>query len=129
MSAASPRVRFPLGLLWFYVTRIFPGWLFLGVFILLFQIAVCGIVHDNDNVKAMLQFLKIMPPLVRNMFGGAYLTPSNTPALIAIGYQHPLVLILYMVFAVGTPTSLLVGEVQRGTMELILSRPTTKTQV
>jgi ABC-2 type transport system permease protein len=36
---------------------------------------------------------------------------------------------LCMLFAVGTPTGLLAGEVQRGTMELILSRPTTKTQV
>jgi hypothetical protein len=30
---------------------------------------------------------------------------------------------------VGVPTNLLAGEVQRGTMELILSRQTTKTQV
>jgi ABC-2 type transport system permease protein len=34
-----------------------------------------------------------------------------------------------MVYAVGVPTGLLTGEVQRGTMELILSRPATKTQV
>ncbi len=34
-----------------------------------------------------------------------------------------------MLFAVGVPTALLAGEVQRGTMELILSRQTTKTHV
>jgi len=34
-----------------------------------------------------------------------------------------------MLFAVGVPTGLLAGEVHKGTMELILSRPITKTQV
>jgi ABC-2 type transport system permease protein len=121
--------RFPWRLLRFYVARIFPAWASIGAFIFIFQIAVCGIVHDNENVKALVSFMKIMPSFVRNMFGGAYLTPENTGALIAIGYQHPLVLILYMVYAVGTPTSLLVGEVQRGTMELMLSRVVTRTQV
>ncbi len=36
---------------------------------------------------------------------------------------------LYMLYAVGVPAGLLTGEIQRGTMELILSRPITKTQV
>ena len=40
-----------------------------------------------------------------------------------------MVLFLYMLFAVGVPTTLLTGEVQKGTMELILSRSATKTQV
>ena len=34
-----------------------------------------------------------------------------------------------MLFAVGIPTGLLAGEVQKGTMELILSRKATKTHV
>ena len=54
---------------------------------------------------------------------------GNTAGLIAIGYKHPFVMFLFMLFAVGVPTGLLAGEVQKGTMELILSRPVTKTQV
>jgi ABC-2 type transport system permease protein len=50
-------------------------------------------------------------------------------ALLTIGYQHPLVMFLYMLYAVGVPIGLLTGEVQKGTMELILSRPITKIQV
>jgi len=42
--------------------------------------------------------------------------------LIAIGYQHPFILFLLLLFAIGVPTGMLAGEVQRGTMELILSR-------
>jgi ABC-2 type transport system permease protein len=36
---------------------------------------------------------------------------------------------LCMLFVVGVPTGLLTAEVQKGTMELILSRPVTRTQV
>lgn len=119
---------FPWTLLRFWMMRLLPGWCFMAAMIFAVQIAVCGIVHDNENVKAMLNFLKILPGFFRNIVG-QHLSAESTDALIAIGYQHPLVLILYMVFAVGTPTGILVGESQRGTMELILSRPVTRTQV
>ena len=129
MSGAGSRVSFPFRLLWFWWLRVLPGWGLIAAVIFLFQIAICAIVHDNDNVKALLAFVQILPPFVKSMLGGATLRPDNTAALISIGYQHPFVLILFMVYAVGTPTGLLAGEVQRGTMELILSRRVTKTQV
>jgi len=120
---------FPYGLLTFWVHRIAPLWLFVGAVIFLMQIAVCAIVHDNESVQVFLKFLDLMPSMLKTALGGEMLQAGNTPGLIAIGYQHPLVLLLYMLFAVGTPTMLLTREVQQGTMELILSRPVTKTQV
>ncbi len=101
----------------------------MALMIFLVQLAISGIIHDNTQVKTMLQFLDMMPSIVKSALGGEALQVGNLPALIAIGYQHPLVLLLYMLFAVGIPTGLLAGEVQRGTMELILSRPVTKLQV
>jgi hypothetical protein len=97
--------------------------------IFLFQIAVCGIVHDNERVKALLEYLNVLPSFIKAFMGGDILQAGNISGLIAIGYQDPLILLLYMLFAVGVPTALLAGEVQNGTMELILSRRTTKTQV
>jgi len=127
--AVDQRPRFPFRLLWFWWLRLLPGWSLIAVMIFLFQIAICGIVHDNQNVKALLAFVQVLPPFIKSMLGGPTLRPDNTAALIGIGYQHPFVLILFMIYAVGTPTGLLVGEIQRGGMELILSRPVTKTQV
>lgn len=120
---------FPGSLFWFWMKRILPVWALIALVIFLLQLAVCGIIHDNQNVKTMLQFLDMMPSIVKSALGGESLQVGNLPALIAIGYHHPLVLLLYMLFAVGIPTGLLAGEVQRGTMELILSRPITKLQV
>ncbi len=92
------------------------------------QLAVCGIVHDNKTLTAMLGLLDKFP-FIKTALGGNYLQAGNTEGLITIGYKHPFVLFLYMFFAVSVPTGLLTGEVQRGTMELILSRQIPKLHV
>lgn len=122
-------VPFPFALLRFWGGRILPMWAFVGLVIFLMQIAVCAIVHDNASVKTFLKFIDLLPAFIKTALGGDLLQAGNVPGLILIGYQHPLVLFLYLLFAVGVPTTLLTGEVQKGTMELILSRPATKTQV
>jgi ABC-2 type transport system permease protein len=125
----STRPPFPWRLLAFWLRRTFLLWALTGLIIFLFQIAVCGIVHDNENVKAFLALLKLLPGVITTALGGEALQLGNVTGLVSVGYQHPLVLTLFMLFAVAVPTGLLAGQVQQGTMELILSRPTTKTQV
>ncbi len=125
--AAHP--SFPFALLRFWLVRILPVWCGIALLIFLMQIAVSAIVHDNEKVKTMLAFIDMLPSIVKSALGGEMVRLGNTSGLIAIGYNHPFVLFLYMLYAVGTPTGLLAGEVQRGTMELILSRWVTKTQV
>ncbi len=129
MTKPKGRVPFPFALLRFWGGRILPMWIFIGLVIFLMQIAVCAIVHDNASVQTFLKFIDVLPTFIKTALGGQMLQAGNLPGLILIGYQHPLVLFLYMLFAVGVPTTLLTGEVQRGTMELILSRPVTKPQV
>ncbi|MBN1817822.1 MAG: hypothetical protein JW828_10710 [Sedimentisphaerales bacterium] len=120
---------FPFSLLWFWFLSILPAWALIALMIFVMQIAVCGIVHDNQNVKVLLRFIELLPPIVKSTLGGQALQADNLPALIAIGYNHPFVLTLYMLFAVAVPTGLLTGEVQKGTMELVLSHSVTKIQV
>lgn len=125
----SSRPPFPLVLLWFWFLRILPAWLGMAAVIFLMQIAVAAIVHDNANVKTFLSILKHLPSIVRTAIGGDMVESGSMSALLTVGYQHPLVMFLYMLYAVGVPAGLLTGEIQRGTMELILSRSITKTQV
>jgi len=125
----AKRPPFPLTLLWFWSRRTLLVWAGIALAIFLMQIAVCGIIHDNQSVKAFLKFLDMFPAVLKIALGGEMVQMGKTPGLIAIGYQHPFVLFLFMLFAVGVPTGLLAGEVQKGTMELILSRPITKMQV
>jgi len=125
----APGPRFPFTLLVFWFLRILPAWFGIAMIIFLMQIAVSAIVHDNANVRTFLAFLDMLPSIVKTALGGDMLQAGNIAGLLTVGYQHPLVMFLIMLFAVGVPTGLLTGEVQRGTMELILSRPVTKTQV
>lgn len=126
---AKHRSPFPWPLLRFWTLRILPAWFLIALMIFLFQLAVCGIVHDNERVKALIQYIDMLPSFLKTFIGGEAVQYGNIAGLIAIGYQEPFVLLLYMLFAVGVPTALLAGEAQRGTMELILSRQTTKTQI
>lgn len=125
----NSRSPFPFTLLRFWTLRILPAWCLIAFMIFIFQIAICGVVHDNERVKALLQYIEMLPDFIKAFMGGEILEVGNIAGLIAIGYQDPLVLLLYMLYAVGVPTALLAGEVQRGTMELILSRQTTKTHI
>ncbi|HET8586249.1 MAG TPA: ABC transporter permease subunit [Candidatus Limnocylindria bacterium] len=62
-------------------------------------------------------------PLIQQLmnFGsGSLLTLSGT---ITLGFQHPLALALIGIFAVGGAALAVAGERQRGTLELLLSRP------
>jgi len=42
---------------------------------------------------------------------------------IALGYIHPIAIILVSVFAIGFTTAAVAGERQRGTLEVVLARP------
>lgn len=54
-------------------------------------------------------------------FGGGDL--FSLPGAVAIGFIHPIALILSSVFAVGFATAAIAGERQRGTLEVLLARP------
>jgi hypothetical protein len=127
MRSPSPP-RFPFALLRFWFMRILPLWSFAAVVIFATQIAICAIVHDNQQVQTLLKFLEVLPGVVKIALGGDILQAGNAPGLVAIGYQHPFVLFLCLLYAVGTPTTLLTFEVQRGHLELVLSRSVTRTQ-
>lgn len=68
----------------------------------------------------------IIPPAIANFGGGDIFT---LPGSIALGFVHPIALILVCVFAVGFATSAIAGERQRGTLEVLLSRPVSRRTV
>jgi ABC-2 type transport system permease protein len=62
----------------------------------------------------------LIPEQFTNFGGGNLFT---LPGSIAIGFIHPIALILTSVFAVGFTTAAIAGERQRGTLEVLLARP------
>ncbi|MHC4753221.1 MAG: hypothetical protein ACYTFW_25565, partial [Planctomycetota bacterium] len=67
------RSPFPFPLLRFWTLRTLPVWFLIALMIFLFQIAICGIVHDNENVKIFLQYIDILPSFIKAIMGGEVL--------------------------------------------------------
>ena len=66
----NKRPPLPWSLLRFWWLRILPVWCGMGLIIFLMQIAVCGIVHDNESVKSMLKFMDMLPSFIKAALGG-----------------------------------------------------------
>ena len=62
----------------------------------------------------------IIPKQLTN-FGGADV--FSLGGSIALGYLHPISIILVSIFAIGFTTASVAGERQRGTLEVLLARP------
>jgi ABC-2 type transport system permease protein len=65
----------------------------------------------------------VFPEAFANFGGGDIFSLAGS---IALGFIHPIALILVSVFAVGFATSAVAGERQRGTLEILLSRPVSR---
>src|SRR5438477_3585983 len=66
----------------------------------------------------------IIPKQLTNFGGGDVF---SLPGAIALGYVHPISIILVSIFAIGFATSAVAGERQRGTLEVLLARPVSRT--
>jgi ABC-2 type transport system permease protein len=66
-------------------------------------------------------------PDVFSNFGGGDI--FSLPGAIALGFVHPISVALVAVFAVGFAASAVAGERQRGTLEVLLSRPLSRREV
>lgn len=65
-------------------------------------------------------------PEALTSFGGGDV--FSLPGSIALGFVHPIAIILLGVFAVGFSTNAFAGERQRGTLEIVLARPLSRRQ-
>lgn len=61
--------------------------------------------------------------IVRTIIGGERLSMDRAMDLVSIGYVHPLIQTILCVWAVGRSAGAIAGEIDRGTMELLLAQP------
>lgn len=66
-------------------------------------------------------------PQAATSFGGGDI--FSLSGVLALGFIHPIAISLVCVFAVGFATSAVAGERQRGTLEILLSRPLSRRRV
>src|ERR1700733_11890926 len=61
--------------------------------------------------------------ILRTIIGGERVVLDSAMDLLSIGYVHPLMLVLFSIWAIGRAAGAIAGEIDRGTMELLLAQP------
>jgi ABC-2 type transport system permease protein len=61
--------------------------------------------------------------IMRTLMGGENIQLDNAMDFLSIGYIHPLMQTVFCIWAVGRAAGALAGELDRGTMELLLAQP------
>ena len=61
--------------------------------------------------------------IMRTIIGGEMIGLDRAMDLLSIGYVHPLMQTLFCIWAVGRAAGAIAGEIDRGTMELLLAQP------
>ena len=67
-----------------------------------------------------------LPEQMLNMGSGSLF---NLPGTITLGLQHPLAIAMIGIFAVGAGSTAIAGERARGTLEVLLARPISRTSL
>jgi ABC-2 type transport system permease protein len=98
------------GARWVIVTLALFGW---GVLIPVVYTSFSGMIRDLANSGAF-------PEELLNLGSGSLF---SLPGAITLGTQHPLAIGMLAIFAIGATSTAIAGERQRGTLEVLLSRP------
>ena len=102
------------GVRWITVALAIFGW---GLLIPIIYAAFSDAMRELANSGAI-------PEELLNFGSGSFF---SLPGAVTLGTQHPLAIAMLGVFAVGATATAVAGERQRGTLEVILARPLTRT--
>jgi ABC-type transport system involved in multi-copper enzyme maturation permease subunit len=81
------------------------------------------------DLRLRLNYIRRMPPFVKAMFGPDLLSITSMTAMNSFAYLHPVTLAILMAIAIVLPSWMLVGQIDRGTIELTLSTPTSRKKI
>jgi len=88
-----------------------------------FQWAITQVVPEASQTGFVRELFDMAPAPVRVLFGEELVANLSARGFLGFAYVHPFPLILLGIWAVRVATGALAGEIGRGTMDLIASRP------
>ena len=102
-------------------------WLLLGGMVFMFAVHWLRVwIASFFSASAMEGIFSFMPSVVESMLPVTYSQMATTAGRIAIAYDDPIVLLLVTVWAVSRGSDSVSGELNRGTMEMVLAQPVTR---
>jgi ABC-2 type transport system permease protein len=67
--------------------------------------------------------------VVQKVIGGESIDIANPMHTLSVGYVHPVVQVILCIWAIGRAAGAIAGEIDRGTMELLLAQPLARHRV
>jgi len=93
----------------------------------LFEWAFTRIAPSSSASPLVEEVLRFAPPALQRLLGEDIMASVTPTGVLGIGYVHPFLLVLMSVWVVRMSAGALAGEIGIGTMDLIASRPVTRT--
>ena len=99
----------------------------MAVGLVLFEFLMTRLAPAPNEVGWMAAMIAQLPPQLIALAGGQ--ATFGTPAgVLSIGYEHPFFFLMLSAWIVRVPSAAIAGEIGRGTMDLVASRPITRWQ-
>jgi len=95
----------------------------------LFQWVITRAAPAPSKAETLRGLLALVPPAVMNVFGSDLTAALSPRGFLALGWAHPFPLLMMAAWVVRVGASSLAGEIGRGTMDLVASRPVPRTSV
>lgn len=101
--------------------------LFAALFI--FEILFSLLGASAQVQQNMLKEMKDIPPVVEKMFGNGFIDALLKYGVIALGYVHPLVLGIFIIFIFAAAAQMVTSEIASGTIGYTLSKPVSRKRI
>ena len=100
--------------------------IFSFLFVALFQLLILTLITEADFMSIIEQVYARIPPQMQILFGDQFISQFSLNGIVGFGFNHPLILITIIMVAIILPARHLAGEVEEGTLELLLSMPVSR---
>lgn len=115
--------------LWFKVIRE-AQWLAVGCIVLMFVFNWIFVwITSLVDLSALRAFLRALPPQFQNLSGVSVEEVATYSGRIGLAYVDPVLLMTAAVWAIARGSDAVSGEINRGTMELVLAQPVRRSSV
>lgn len=88
-----------------------------------FEYLICAFVGTINVSGAVTELVKTLPPFLQSVFGDQLAAALSAPGILAFGWDHPVAHAVGAALAIGLATRAVAGELENGTLELVLSQP------
>ena len=113
-----------------FILKMHRGYVLFSVIIIAFlQYLLVKLMTTMDVDVFYENIFSQLPERLQMVINESFFTRLSVEGAVAFGFNHPLVLTLLFLLAISLPTRHIAGDIENGTMELLLAHPIKRRQL